>query len=171
MVNIIPESYTEILTIRQLIIEAFGQVKIAELVDIIRKSENFIPELSLIAVENLEVLGHILFSQIIIETPNQTIPSLALAPLAVKPSHQRQGIGSRLVEAGLSKCREFDYPVVIVVGEPAYYQRFGFQTAGKFGLRSSLSFPDEVFMVLELKPAALTNIIGTVRYPAYFQDV
>ncbi|MCP6760595.1 MAG: N-acetyltransferase [Fischerella sp. CENA71] len=171
MLNIIPETYKEILTIRQLITQAFGQVKVAELVDIIRESENFIPELSLIAVENGEVLGHILFSQIIIETPNQTIPSLALAPLAVKPSHQCQGIGSRLVETGLSKCREFDYPVVIVVGEPAYYQRFGFQTAGQFGLRSSLSFPDEVFMVLELKPAALKNIAGTVRYPAYFQDV
>ncbi|TBR62040.1 GNAT family N-acetyltransferase [Westiellopsis prolifica IICB1] len=171
MFNIIPESNREIFAIRQLITEAFSQVKVAELVDIIRKSENFIPELSLVAVENAEVLGHILFSQIIIETPNQSIPSLALAPLAVKPSHQRQGIGSKLVEVGLSKCREFDYSVVIVVGEPGYYQRFGFQTAGKFGLRSSLFFPDEVFMVLELKPAALTNITGTVRYPAYFQDV
>lgn len=171
MIDIIPESKKEILAIRQLITEAFEQAKVAELVDIIRKSENFIPELSLVAVEKEEVLGHILFSQIIIQTPNQTIPALALAPLAVKPSHQHQGIGSRLVQVGLSKCRELDHAIVIVVGEPRYYQRFGFQTAGNFGLQSSLSLPDEVFMALELQPAALENITGTVLYPAYFQNL
>ncbi|MBD2429946.1 N-acetyltransferase [Fischerella sp. FACHB-380] len=171
MINIIPESNKEILAIHQLITEAFGQVKVAELVEIIRKSENFIPELSLVAVEKEEVLGHILFSQIIIATPNQNIPALALAPLAVKSSHQRQGIGSRLVQVGLSKCRELDHAIVIVVGNPHYYQRFGFKTVGKFGLQSSLSFPDEVFMALELQPAALKNITGTVLYPAYFQNL
>jgi putative acetyltransferase len=171
MLNIIPETNEEIAKIRQVIIDAFGRTEEADLVDKIRHSPNFIPELSLIAVENQQVLGHILFSRIVLEAPQQTIPALVLAPLAVISSRQHQGIGSKLIQAGLSKCCELDHAIVIVIGEPNYYQRFGFQTASEFGLQSSLSIPDPVFMALELKPNALTNISGMVRYPEYFQEV
>ncbi|MCX7594074.1 MAG: N-acetyltransferase [Fischerella sp.] len=171
MLSIIPESNKYIANIRQAIVDAFGRTEEAELVDKIRSSPNFIPQLSLIAVENQQVVGHILFSRIVIEAPQQTIPALALAPLAVIPSRQHQGIGSKLVQAGLSKCCELDRAIVIVVGEPNYYQRFGFQTASKFGLQSSLPLPERAFMALELKPNPLSNINGIVCYPDYFQEV
>ncbi|RUR79235.1 GNAT family N-acetyltransferase [Chlorogloeopsis fritschii PCC 9212] len=171
MLDIIPETNEEIANIRQVVTDAFAQPQEAQLVDKIRNSENFIPELSLMAVENGKVLGHILFNRIFIEASQQTLPALALAPLAVIPQRQHQGIGTRLVQVGLSKCRELDYAIVVVVGYPHYYQRFGFQTASKFGLMSSLSVPDEAFMVLELKRSALAHISGTVHYPAYFQEV
>lgn len=169
MLNITPETDNQRAKIRQVITDAFGQTKEAELVEKIRTSPNFIPELSLIALENGDVLGHILFSRINIEAAQ--IPALALAPLAVTPLHQRRGIGTALVQVGLSRCRELDHSIVVVVGDPRYYRRFGFQKASLFGLFSSLPIPDEVFMVLELKPRALMNIQGKVCYPAYFNEV
>ncbi|MBW4669719.1 MAG: N-acetyltransferase [Cyanomargarita calcarea GSE-NOS-MK-12-04C] len=171
MLDVRPETDKDISNIRQTIIDAFAEVKVASLVEAIRNSPNFIPELSLVAAENGEVLGHILFSRIIIAAHEQSIPALALAPLAVTPNRQRQGIGSKLVEAGLSKCRELDHSIAVVVGNPSCYQRFGFQTANKFNLHSSLPFPDEAFMALEFKPRALINAIGTVMYPIYFHGL
>ncbi|ARV58958.1 GNAT family N-acetyltransferase [Nostocales cyanobacterium HT-58-2] len=171
MLNFVQETDNQIEKIRQLITDAFGQTKEAALVETIRKSSNFIPELSLVAQENEDVLGHILFSSIVIETSQETFPVLALAPLSVTPLRQRQGIGSKLVEVGLIRCRELNHSIVIIVGEPRYYNRFGFQKASQFGLHSSLPIPDEVFMVLELKPSALMNVNGTVWYPTYFNEV
>ncbi|NMG06079.1 GNAT family N-acetyltransferase [Brasilonema sp. UFV-L1] len=170
MLDFAPETENQKAKIHQVITDAFGRTQEAELVDKIRNSPNFIPELSLVALENGDVLGHILFSRIFINAPHQ-IPALALAPLAVKPQRQRQGIGSQLVQVGLSKCRQSDYPIVVVVGNPHYYRRFGFQKASQFGLHSSLPIPDEAFMILELKPSALININGNVCYPAYFNEV
>lgn len=169
MLNITAERDNQRAKIHQVITDAFGQTQEAELVDKIRNSPNFIPELSLVALENEDVLGHILFSRINIEAAQ--IPALALAPLAVTPMHQRQGIGTQLVQVGLSRCRELNHSIVVVVGDPRYYRRFGFQKASQFGLHSSLPIPDEAFMVLELKPSALMNLNGNVCYPAYFNEV
>lgn len=169
MLDFASETDNQRANIRSCLVDAFGETKVADLVETIRNSPNFIPELSLVALEKGDVLGHILFSRVVIEAPQ--IPALALAPLAVIPQRQRQGIGSKLVQAGLSKCQELDQTIVLVVGDPHYYRRFGFQTASKFGLQSSLPFPDEVFMALELKPDALMNVSGTVLYPAYFDEV
>jgi putative acetyltransferase len=117
------------------------------------------------------VLGHILFSPIAIEAQEQTFPALALAPLAVTRTRQREGIGSQLVQVGLFKCRELGHSIVVVLGHPHYYPRFGFEKASQFGIQSPFSVPDEVFMVQELKPNALRNVRGMVRYPAYFEGV
>ncbi len=171
MLVVVPETNDDISAIREVITAAFGQVNEALLVENIRKSPNFIPELSLVAKENSNVLGHILFSPILIEGEQQTTPALALAPLAVKPANQRQGVGSQLVQVGLSKCRELGHSIVVVLGHPEYYRKFGFQTASKLGVQAPFSVPDEAFMMLELKEGELKKVRGVVKYPAYFEEV
>ena len=171
MVFFAAETQRDIGCIRALLIEAFGGMGEADLVEAIRKSSNFIPELSLVGREDGVAIAHILFTSIVIEGRDRTFGALALAPLAVTPQRQRQGIGTQLVEFGLSKCRELGHAIVVVVGEPEYYQRFGFQRASQFGLTPSLELPDEVFMVAALKPDALRDVSGVVSYPAYFDGV
>jgi putative acetyltransferase len=165
------ETEDDISGIREVVAAAFGQTNEANLVKQIRKSSNFIPDLSIVAVEEGKVLGHILFSPIVIEAREQTIPALALAPLAVIPTRQREGIGSQLMQVGLSKCRELGHGIVVVLGHPDYYPRFGFHRASQFGVQAPFSVPDEAFMILALKPDALMGVSGTVRYPTYFEEV
>ena len=179
MISIISETEEDIAAIREVVTAAFNRPNEAELVEIIRNSPNFIPELSLVAKADGKVLGHILFSPIAIETQKGNVEAMAnasaiayaLAPLCVTPTHQRQSIGAQLVQAGLTKCRELDHNIIIVLGDPHYYQRFGFETASKFGIQAPFTVPDEAFMVLELKPGALTGISGIVRYHEYFNEV
>ncbi len=171
MVLIIPETESHQAKISQVVSAAFGRSNEAELIDKIRNSTYFIPELSLVAVEEEEVLGHILFSLIEIDGGEKKITALALAPLAVKPEYQRQGIGSRLVETGLLKCQELSYLIVVVLGEPLFYQRFGFKPTSLWGIKAPFPVPDEAFMALELQPGSLENNTGTVCYPAYFYEV
>jgi putative acetyltransferase len=171
MLSFAAEIPTDIAPLRALLIAAFGGTGEADLVEMIRQSPNFIPKLSLVAREDGDAIAHVLFSSITIEGRDRTISALALAPLAVTPQRQNQGIGSQLVEFGLSKCRELGHGIVVVVGEPDYYQRFGFQSASQFGLTSSLVLPDEVFMAMEIDAGALRDVGGLVRYPAYFDGV
>jgi len=171
MMSFADEREDDIPAICEVVTAVFGRTSEAKLIEAIRNSSNFIPELSIVAVEEGNVLGHILFSSIVIEAQGQTVPALALAPLAVIPLRQHQGIGSQLVQTGLSKCRDLGHSVVVVLGNPHYYRRFGFQTANKFGIRAPFLVPDEAFMVLELKLSALIDISGIVRYPPYFDEV
>lgn len=171
MLSFLSESESDIAAIREVLITAFDRTNEANLVDLIRNSANFIPELSIVAKENDLVLGHILFSPISINTETANISALALAPLAVTPTHQQQGIGSKLIKVGLAQCRELGHSIVVVLGHPSYYAKFGFQTASKFGVQAPFPVPDEAFMILELKPNALYNVDGTVLYPAYFNQV
>lgn len=157
--------------IRDVVIAAFGRADEADLIEIIRHSNNFIPELSLILTHKGEVLAHVLFSLIEIETVNGPAPALALAPMAVLPQHQRQGMGSKLLEFGLTRCRELGHKIVVVLGHPEYYPRFGFQRASSVGIKGPFWMPDEALMVLELVPGALAEVPGTVCYPRYFAGV
>ncbi|UCE41198.1 MAG: N-acetyltransferase [Candidatus Aminicenantes bacterium] len=149
---------------------AFGQEDEAVLVQRIRESSGFIPALSLVAVKDSRVVGHILFSQIHIVTPKEDVAVLSLAPMAVLPEFQNLGIGSQLVNTGLEKCRESGHTIVVVIGHPQYYPRFGFVPAGKKGLDLLFSVPAEAFMVCELLPNALDGIEGTVIYPPEFAE-
>ncbi|WP_226576012.1 GNAT family N-acetyltransferase [Microseira wollei] len=171
MISILSETAEDIAAIREVVTAAFGRPNEAALVEIIRNSPNFIPELSLVAKEDGKVLGHILFSLVAIETQKGNVEAIALAPLCVTPTHQRQSIGAQLVQAGITKCRELDHNIIILVGHPHYYPRFGFQKASQFGIQAPFTVPDSAFMVLELKPDALTGISGIVRYPEYFNEV
>ncbi len=96
---------------------------------------------------------------------------MGLAPMAVIPSCQRNGIGSALVRAGLDQCRQLGYGAVVVLGHPEYYPRFGFTPAGQFGLRSEYDVPEEVFVALELDAGFLSGASGTVKYDPAFSSL
>jgi putative acetyltransferase len=123
---------------------------------------------SLVAVEDGQVVGHIFFSELPIETEAGVLRAASLAPMAVRPERQRQGIGSALVRAGLEACRQKGYSIVVVVGHPGYYPRFGFAAELAQPLQSP--YAGEAFMALELVPRALYGIRGTVRYPRAFEN-
>jgi putative acetyltransferase len=171
LVTIRPEEVKDHAAIHEVNLLAFGGEKEAQLVEAIRGSANFIPELSLVALKNGQVVGHILFSPITIEAQNGPASALALAPLAVRPKFQNQGIGSRLVRQGLKECRCIGYKIVVVVGHPSYYPRFGFSSARAKGLEAPFRVSDEAFMVLELVPGALDGVSGMVKYPPAFDEV
>ncbi|MGG4488038.1 GNAT family N-acetyltransferase [Metabacillus idriensis] len=170
MIKIRQEAPSDISAIKKVNEAAFGQENEANLIHTIRKSPSFVPELSLVA-EKEEIVGHILFSKITIDTVNGEVPSLALAPMAVKPEFQKEGIGSQLVRAGLKRCKELGYDSVIVLGHPEFYPKFGFVPASTKGINPPFVVPDEVFMLIEVKPGALDAAAGVVRYPPAFMNV
>jgi putative acetyltransferase len=163
-----PEQPADHAAIAQVNRLAFERDSEAELVARIRAGDSFDPALSLVALQRDEVVGHILFSPIHIETSTGDVAALALAPMAVRPRVQRRGIGSRLVRAGLDAAHRSGHKAVIVVGHPNYYPRFGFIPASRFGLSAPFPAPDEAFLALELEPGGLTTAGGVVRYPSAF---
>ncbi|MGA9225507.1 MAG: N-acetyltransferase [Mesobacillus sp.] len=167
------ESPSDYQDIREVNILAFNnQENEAKLVELIRQSENFIPQLSLVAEsENQEIIGHILISTITIVTENGKISTLGLAPMAVKPGYQNKGIGSALVSSGLEACQESGYKHIFVLGHPNFYPRFGFVSSKANGINPPFPVPDEVFMALELESGSLSGMHGRIEYPAAFNAV
>ena len=153
--------------IRQVHLLAFGQDAEAELVGSLRECGD--ARLSLVAERDRQIVGHILFSDVHIVGDKTSIAALALAPMAVVPEHQRKGIGSQLVNTGLDHCRHAGHRIVLVVGHPAYYPRFGFSHELAAPLQSE--YAGEAFMALELVPGALEGVTGKVRYPAPFENL
>lgn len=165
--------YSEIAKVNNL---AFGQENEAKLIEKIRKSDreanrrcHFIPELSLVAELNNKIVGHILFSYIDLVN-KKTTQVLALAPVAVLPEYQNQGIGSALIKIGLDIAKETTAPMVVVLGDPKFYTRFGFKPAIDYDIQSPFDVPDEYFMV---KFLAIDNLgyQGKIKYPPTFQDL
>jgi putative acetyltransferase len=150
---------------------AFGRDDEALLIRALRDAGDFDPVLSRVAVLEDAVVGHVLFPDIAVVNREDIIPALALAPVAVLPAFQRQGIGSLLIRDGLATCRDMGHRIVIVLGNAAYYSRFGFCPAGRSGISAPFPAPAEEFMALPLVPDALTGVRGTVRYPAAFDIV
>lgn len=151
---------------------AFGQENEAKLVDLLRDSDTFIPELSLVAVIKSNIVGHILFTKIKIVNDDQNIfESLALAPMAIRPGFQKAGIGGQLIRAGLEKAKELNFKSVIVLGHKHYYPKFGFVPTGKWNIKSPFDVPAEAFMGIELIENGLKNVSGTVKYPEQFDIV
>lgn len=147
---------------------AFKQENESKLIERIRVSKNFIPELSLVAEENGKIVGHILFSKIAIKGEKE-YETLALAPMAVLPKFQKQGIGGKLIREGLNKARELGFDSAIVLGHKDYYPRFGFERASKWNIKCSFEVPDEAFMAIELNSGALVEKAGIVEYPEEFR--
>ncbi len=143
---------------------AFGRPDEADLVDNLRRAGVVLA--SVVAELDKGIVGHILFSRMSVETARGAISAAALAPLAVIPQYQRKGIGGRLIRHGLDLLREQGEQIVIVLGHPDYYPRFGFSSEQARLLESP--FPQDAFMAMELRPGALDGIRGKVRYPAAF---
>ena len=143
---------------------AFGSDEEADLVDALRAGGLVIA--SLVAVADGKVVGHILFSDLDVRSDGRIIRSAALAPMAVLPAWQRGGIGSALVRAGLDACRAADIDLVVVLGHPDYYPRFGFSAELAKHLRAPFSGP--ALMALALTPDVLADATADVRYPDAF---
>ncbi|MBW4689543.1 MAG: N-acetyltransferase [Komarekiella atlantica HA4396-MV6] len=148
---------------------AFGQENEAKLVEEIRYSDRYISELSLIAEVEGIVVGHILFSYIDL-VGEETLQVLGLAPLAVHPQFQRLLIGSKLVEAGLERANARGEAMVIVLGHPHFYPRFGFKPSVDYQVESPFPVPEDVFMVKPLQNYQ-EKYKGKVVYPPAFHGL
>ncbi|OUL28041.1 GNAT family N-acetyltransferase [Nostoc sp. T09] len=167
--NIRRENIADYPAIAEVNVLAFGQENEAKLVEEIRHSNRYIPELSLVAeVEGL-VVGHILFSYINL-VGEERLQVLGLAPMAVHPRFQRQGIGSALVQAGLEIADTRGEAIVIVLGHPPFYSRFGFELSVNYAIESPFPVPEEFFMVKPLQ-SYQERYKGKVVYPPAFEKV
>ena len=146
-------------------VSAFEAPSEANLVNALRDQAR--PLVSLIAEDNGAIVGHIMFSPVTL-TGDPALKIMGLAPMAVVPEHQRKGIGSALVRAGLEQCKQLGFGAVVVLGHPAYYPRFGFSSSARFGIGCEYEVPEEVFMVMELQAGFLRGASGTIKYHAAF---
>lgn len=150
---------------------AFGQKNEGEMIINLRANKEFIPELSLVYEEDNKLIGHILFYPLDIVNNNIRFNSLSLAPVAVLPDFQNMGIGSQLIEAGLSKAKEMGFTSCVVLGHPEYYPKFGFERASIWNIKPPVDeIPDEAFMAVELVPGSLKGISGVVEFPKEYYD-
>lgn len=143
---------------------AFGGVEESLLIHRLRADCSVI--VSLVALIEGAVAGHIMFSNLPIRTDRRSLQGAALAPMAVRPEFQKRGIGARLVREGIEACRTRGVDVIVVLGHPTYYPRFGFSAQTARNLVAP--FSGEAFMALELRSGALKNEIGTVTYAPAF---
>ncbi|KAG0175617.1 hypothetical protein DFQ28_006620 [Apophysomyces sp. BC1034] len=145
---------------------AFQQEDEAKLVNALRGSDAFIPQLSLVATLKDTIVGYILFTKVTIGTNT----SLALAPLSVHSDYQRKGIGEKLIKAGLKRAEELGFQSVIVLGHEHYYSRFSFLPASSWNIESPFNAPDGAFRAIELVPDALKDVSGLVMYDKAFLE-
>jgi putative acetyltransferase len=161
-----PEQQSDHAAVRGVNTAAFETAVEADLVDALRVRAQ--PLVSLVAEQEGAIVGHILFSPASL-VGYSNLRLAGLAPMAVTPAHQRKGIGSALVRAGLDHCRQEGFVAVVVLGHPQYYPRFGFAPAARFGVRSEYDVPDDVFMAMELEPGALAGKAGLIKYHDAFR--
>ena len=169
MIEIRKEQPEDIPIIRIVNERAFGQPHESNVVDKLRQSCGNL--LSLVACFESRPVGHVLFSPVTIERSGSAVQGMGLAPMAVLPEYQRQGIGSKLISSGLDILRDQSCPFVIVLGHPEYYPRFGFEVASRFSLKSQWeSVPDEAFMVLVFDQTTMRGVSGIAQYRSEFNE-
>jgi putative acetyltransferase len=144
---------------------AFGGTNEGRLIQTLRKTPEFLAELSLVASDRGIVIGHILFYPVAIVAGTKRHRTLALAPMCVHPAYQQKGVGNSLVEEGCSRAKDRGFTSVIALGHSGYYLRFGFKPAYTFGIRAPFDVPPDTFMAMELAEGALAECHGIVDYP------
>ena len=150
--------------------EAYSDQKEQFLVEKLRTSKAFIPELSIVAENNGEIVGHILLTKIEIKDNHQSFESLALAPVSVKPGSQKKGIGGQLINEAHRIAKTLGYKSIVLLGHEAYYPKFGYELASKYGIKIPFDAPDENCMVLELVEDGLIGVSGMVDYAKEFYE-
>jgi len=162
------ENEKDIKAVHSLNTSAFGTEAETNLVDALRKKTH--PYSSLVAEGNNEVVGHILFTPVSLSGHSE-INIMGLAPMAVAPEHQKKGVGSKLIHAGLERCKELRFGAIVVLGHSEYYPRFGFLPSSHFGISCEFKVPEEAFMVIELQSGYLSGKSGIIKYHAEFKNV
>jgi len=157
----------------QVVKKAFETLDISDhteqfLVERLRKTNAFIPELSIVAEYDNQIVGHIMLTKIKIENDNDSFESLTLAPVSVKPEFQRQGIGGKLITESHRIAKELGYKSIVVVGHETYYPKFGYRPASTYNITCSFDVPDENLMIIELVENGLKDVSGTIIYPKEF---
>ena len=159
------ETTADIEAIRHVNRRAFAQDQEANLVDALRANDAVL--VSLVAIVNDKVVGHIMYSPATVGE----VEGAGLAPMAILPEYQRQGIGSRLVEAGNQRLKDAGCPFIIVLGHADFYPRFSFRPASNYGIRCEWDVPDNAFMVLILDPPKMVGVSGLAKYRREFSTV
>jgi putative acetyltransferase len=169
MLTLRVESEADRSAVRRVNLAAFAQSEEADLVE--RLTAEVSERLSLVAIEDAELVGHILFTPVTLENNGPPLKGMGLAPMAVLPQRQRRGIGTALVTEGLQRLRRAGCHFVVVLGHPGYYPRFGFEPASRYGIRCQWpGVPDEAFMLQPFDPDSLRGRRGVVCYhPAFNQ--
>ena len=169
MITFRQEEPCDQLAIRRVNEGGFGTSEEADLVDALREANAIV--LSMVALDDEDIVSHILFTEVVVTQADSQFTGLGLGPMAVLPCHQRMGIGSQLLQIALDKCRLLGYDFVVVLGYPEFYSRFGFSSAKPYGISCEFDAPDEAFMVLELRENGLTGRSGVVHYRDEFRNV
>ena len=169
--NIRQENINDYEVIYRFVKTAFETAKVKDgheqdFVNSIRSSDNYIPELALVAEDKGEIIGHIMLSKTYVENEDKKFEALYLAPVSVLLKRRNQGIGSKLIYESFKHARGMGYKAVFLAGDPAYYNRFGFVPTIKHNIKCSLEIPEELYeniMVCELVPDALAGVSGIVK--------
>ncbi len=153
--------------------DAFAQVKESDqseprLVDRLRYSTAFIPELSIVAEVGKKIVGHVLLTKIKIKNETNSVDALALAPISVHPNYQKQGIGGALINEAHRRAQALGYGSIILVGHADYYPRFGYEPISKYDIELPFPAPAENCMVIEMVEDSLKGVNGMVEYDSIF---
>ncbi len=167
MIRLQEESDTCLSEIRTINEAAFGDSLAADLIDALRSNKKV--DLSLVAEVNNELVGHIMFSPVIVEGAMSSKRRTALAPVAVIPEQQRTGVGTALINEGLKKCKTMGIDYVILLGHKTYYPRFGFKPMKNHGLSSSYGDGEHV-MIRELTEGVVNTLSGKICYQPEFEE-
>jgi predicted N-acetyltransferase YhbS len=164
-----PEKPSDFQDIYDLVRIAFQTAKVADgteqdYVNQLRASANYIPQLALVAEEEAELVGHIMLTKTYVATADSKFEALLLAPLAVALHYRNRGVGSQLVKESFELAKNLGHRVIFVVGDPAYYRRFGFKSSVLFGVKHVPPIGDQYVMVYELSAGALVGVEGTVTF-------
>jgi putative acetyltransferase len=167
--NIRKEQPEDIAAIRGLNIAAFGRLQEANLIEKLRTNGGI--WLSLVAANEDQIVGHILYSRVTAGSGEKKIVWAGLGPMAVLPEYQRRGIGAKLIDFGTTRLKQSSCPFIVVLGHAEHYPRFGFRPASEYGLRCEWNVPDNAFLALVLDESKISGLSGFAKYQGEFSSV